>query len=109
MRSATISKEKARTHLKAIDEVTAEQTREHAKTQAKINNEVMPEQMTFDFADIFGDIALKEAVKHVKTITKAAVNLGASDFTVKSMLQTLALESGIVYAAVNAIEEALPE
>lgn len=66
-------------------------------------------QMEFVFGPQYSDIALKEAVRGVKAITKEVIRFGGDGDTASRILQILAEDNAIVYAAANAIEEALPD
>lgn len=99
MGSGKIDKEKRTLHLKAIDEVEGGIT----------DDEVIAAlQLEFEFEASFNHIAVKDAVLNVKAITKACIRLGATESTVKRMLQTLAINCPDVKAALKAIEKELP-
>jgi len=61
--------------------------------------------LDLDFKVQYSDLALREAVRGIKAITRETIRLGAGDVTVSAMLSTLAIGHPIVYAAVDAIEE----
>ncbi len=68
-----------------------------------------PEQLSFTFQPQFSDIALKEAVRGIKAITKEIIRLGGNERIVRSTLDLLAIQNPIIFAAANAIEESLPD
>ena len=68
-----------------------------------------PVQMEFYFSAQYSDIALREAVRGVKAITKEVIRFGGDSEMTARILGILAEDNGIVYAAAEAIEEALPE
>lgn len=64
-------------------------------------------QLEFDFNLVFADATLKEAIKHVKAITKAGINLGVPEASIKGALQTMAIGTPIIKAAINSMDAAL--
>lgn len=65
------------------------------------------EQMELNFNIQYKNIALKDAVRGVSAIAKEAIRLGAENWQVESMLKTLSQGNPIIFAACDAIEEAL--
>lgn len=82
---------------------------EAVKLRSDITGTRDSEQLEFVFGPQFSDIHLKEAIRGVKAITKEAIRFGADGEAVSKILQILAVGNKMVYAAANAIEEALPE
>jgi len=66
-------------------------------------------QMELSFATQYSDIALKDAVRGVKVIAREAIRFGAKAYTVKAMLEILSTTNPIIYAAADAIDEAIPD
>ena len=64
-------------------------------------------QLEFEFGAIYSDIALSDAKRHVKAITRAGVRLGVIEEGIKLALETMAIACPIIIAAINAIEESL--
>lgn len=63
--------------------------------------------LSFKFKQQFSDIALKEAVRAVKAITREAIRLKGTDADVSAMLEILSQKNAIVQAAADAIQEVI--
>lgn len=113
MGSRSIDKGTRALHLSAIDEVTLEANGREVTVSGddfkKAAQGEKPEQMTFTFLAPFSDIAIKEAVRGVKSLTREIIRLGGNERIVRSTLELLAMQNPIIYAAANAIEESLPD
>ena len=126
MGSGNIGKEKRALHLKAIDEVTLQAngrevtvsgedfekagngiTGEEQEYKQRLEELLDAYQLEFDFGLVFADATLKEAIKHVKAITKAGINLGVPESSIKGALQTMAIGTPIIKAAINSMDAAL--
>ncbi len=79
--SATISAEKARTHLTAIEGAGIKE---------------VPLQMRLDFGEKFSEIACKEDEKLVVTLLKVFAALGLSDEKVNEVMGVIAEEAAQV-------------
>jgi len=75
----------------------------------KASRRKLPGQLEFDFHALFSDMAIKEAIRGVKALTKEIIRLGGNERIAKSTLELLSIKNEIIYAAVNAIEESLPD
>lgn len=67
------------------------------------------EQLELNFDMQYSNIALTDAVRGVKTIAKEAIRLGGEDWQVESMLKTLSQGHPIIFAACEAIAEAISD
>jgi hypothetical protein len=71
----------------------------------------VPVQMEWnlDFKRQYSDIALKEAVRGVKAITKECIRFGLTEDAVTDIIQTLGIGKPIVLAAVEAIDDKIAD
>lgn len=69
------------------------------------------EQMEFrlDFKRQYSDLALKEAVRALKVITREFIRFGMTDEKVSGLIQTISIWHPTILAAAEAIEKALPD
>lgn len=94
-KTATITKEQAAEQMKAIDAMDEGE---------KIEAGGMV-QMELSFRRPYSDIALREAVRGVKAITREMIRFGIIEKHVGEIMQILAINNPMIYAAVDAIEE----
>lgn len=64
-----------------------------------------PVQMQLPFARPYSDIALKEAIRSVKTIAREMIRLGLDEDIICHNMQTLGRIKPIIAAAIDAMDE----
>lgn len=82
------------------DENTAKATKQVGK---------QPVQMQLPFGRIYGDVAIKEAIRGVKAITKELIRLGADARQVNLLMEALSDTNPIVITAIDLMDEKLME
>lgn len=71
--------------------------------------EVQLRQMELSFRRPYGDIAIKEAVRGIKAITKEAIRFGAVEEQVAAILEILSVTNPIIVSGIDAIDDALSD
>lgn len=66
-----------------------------------------PVQMSLPFGRVYGDIAIKEAIRGVKAITKELIRFGADKRQVTLLMNAISEEHPIVMEAIDLMDEKL--
>lgn len=93
--------------MSGVDTVTIKHRDKVVDLTSESGSGLLEKQLEFEFKKQYNAIALAEAVRGVKAITKELIRFGLDDKAVCGLMETIAIWKPIIIDAAGAIKEQL--